>query len=52
MYVISGPCMQKSRLLLQMPLVVLVLEIVEFVMSPVTPVLLPGCCNSNEIPSI
>lgn len=48
----SGPCMQKSRLPLRIPLVVLVLRIVGFVMSPVTPVLLPGCCNSNDFPSV
>lgn len=44
----SGPCMQKSGLLLRMPLVMLVLGIVEFVIMPVTPVLPPGCCNPNN----
>lgn len=52
MYVMSGPRMQKSRLLLQMPLVVLVLGIVEFVMSPITPVLVPRCRNPNHFPSV
>jgi hypothetical protein len=50
MYVMSGPCMQKSRLLMRLPLVVLVLGNVEFVMSHVTPMLLPGSCNPNDPP--
>ena len=50
MYVMSGPCMQKSRLLCGFHWLCWCLGMVEFVMLPVTPVLPPGCCNPNNPP--